>query len=272
MIYQNMRGAMALCSVATVLLAVPAQSSACAFLDCLFGGRAQTTYRPAYAFYAPASSSACAPCGVQTCRYVPQTCYRTVYQGVPVTTYRAVAGCDPCTGCPVTAYRPVTSWTYRARLIPYTTYRAVYSDPCNPCASYESCSPCGSFGGTVGTTVTESVGCCSGTTTTPSGSMVPQADPATSAPALESTPPARTFDDPGSSGEPIKQLEPTPNANLNSTPTQLQLSDPRGRTTLRPVRQASYYRLIASPPKTAPVHNAGLKTVVNDGGWRAASE
>ena len=72
----------------------------------------------------------------QTVQYVPQTYYRAAYVAVPVTAYQPVVAADPCTGCAVTTYRPVTAVTYQTRLVPYTSYRMVYANPCTPCASY----------------------------------------------------------------------------------------------------------------------------------------
>lgn len=57
--------------------------------------------------------------------YLPQTCYRTQYVTVPVTTYRPYITRDVCTGCPVTAMRPTVAYVQQARMVPYTTYRAV---------------------------------------------------------------------------------------------------------------------------------------------------
>ncbi len=75
---------------------------------------------------------ACAP---QVVNYVPQTCYRTQYCSVPVTTYRPQTAFDPCTNCPVSCMRPVTTYVTQARMVPYTTYRLQYSNPCNTCAA-----------------------------------------------------------------------------------------------------------------------------------------
>ena len=86
-----------------------------------FGASATTTY------YSPAiAQTACLQpaCG-QVVNYMPQTCYRTVYVNAPVVAYRPVTACDPCTGCPTTVMRPVTSFATQARLVPYTTYRPV---------------------------------------------------------------------------------------------------------------------------------------------------
>ena len=46
------------------------------------------------------------------------------------------------------------------------------------------------------------------------------------------------------------------------------LIGPENRTTALPVHQASYFQLIASPPKTAPVRTAKL----DDSGWRASHD
>jgi hypothetical protein len=45
------------------------------------------------------------------------------------------------------------------------------------------------------------------------------------------------------------------------------------RTTSRPVRQANYFQLLPSPPKTAPVRTIGtVHEAIDDGGWRAAHD
>ncbi len=101
------------------------------------------------AFYGPAYHHACSDGGrgasalrATCCAYVPQTCYRTVYSPVPVTTCQAVRTCDPCTGCPVTTFRPITTYAYRPVLVPYTTYRVVCSSPCNSCCAAPACGSC----------------------------------------------------------------------------------------------------------------------------------
>ncbi len=79
-----------------------------------------------------------APCGTctttcqQTCsrtvvNYVPYTAYRCDWERVPVTTYRQTTSTDPCTGCTTTCNRPCTSYTWRMKQTPYTTYRPVYT-------------------------------------------------------------------------------------------------------------------------------------------------
>ncbi|MBN2216184.1 MAG: hypothetical protein JW719_02280 [Pirellulales bacterium] len=157
------RGLLVACVVAFPMI-VPPAAGACECLDRLLpwnwcrGTQAATTYAPPYApapaltsasAFAPAPcgtcapATACNPCVSQTCAYVPQTCYRTVCATVPVTTCQAVTSCDPCSGCPVTSYRPVTVYQRTAQLIPYTTYRMVWS---NPCAT--TVAPCGTSCGT----------------------------------------------------------------------------------------------------------------------------
>lgn len=112
-------------------LMVPSESHAIFnwFGNCC--GNKTPTYgtAPLYSAAAPADPC-CTPPQVQTVNYVPQTCYRTQYVNVPVTTYRPAIGRDPCTGCPVTAMRPTVTMVQQARLVPYTTYRMVMSNPC----------------------------------------------------------------------------------------------------------------------------------------------
>ena len=125
--------------LATAFLAQPAESQAIFhwFSNCC-GGSTTPTYAaaPLYQAAPAAADPCCSPPQVsQTVNYVPQTCYRTQYVSVPVTTYRPVVGRDPCTGCPVTCMRPATTYVQQARLIPYTTYRMVLSNPCCGAAS-----------------------------------------------------------------------------------------------------------------------------------------
>ena len=76
----------------------------------------------------------CATCTTtcqQTCQrvvvnYVPYTAYRASWERIPVTTYRQTTSTDPCTGCKVTCNRPCTTYTWRMKQVPFTTYRAVY--------------------------------------------------------------------------------------------------------------------------------------------------
>lgn len=260
MLYPRMRGVVMSCGVAAMLLATPAQSNACAFLNSLFGcgGAARTTYMAPYVpqAYAPAYAPSCAPCATQTCRYVPQTCYRTVYRRVPVTTYRAVSSCDPCTGYPVTYYRPVTAWTSQAYSIPYRTYRLSYSTPYVSAVSYGSCAPYTPCNPCVGSSIGSGCSSCVGGTVTQEARPYSESIPS---PAPETTPPPKTFQEqPKPSTETLK---PTPDSNTKSLPGP-KLLDLDNRTTLRPVRPSGNFRLISSPSKSP----------IDDGGWRAASD
>jgi hypothetical protein len=168
MLSRKTRTAVVLCGMTLVLAGAPAKSHAIFDWLCPWAKKdqtASTSYIPPYsgrpAAAAPAGVvapivtgvpsvaagyrvPACGCAGVPTtCSYVPQTCYRTVYGPVPVASCLPVRSYDPCSGCPVVTYRPVTSWTRQAMLQPYTTYRIVYNTtalravpgcPTAPCA------------------------------------------------------------------------------------------------------------------------------------------
>ena len=91
-------------------------------------------------------------CAPQTCMYLPTTYYRTYYRPLAVTAYSPVTSCGAC-GCPcTTCYYPTTAWTYQPCLVPYTSYRVVYSNPCSACGCGcgSCCGGCGCgscFGG-----------------------------------------------------------------------------------------------------------------------------
>jgi hypothetical protein len=265
MFHRRMHDVVTACGVAVALLAVPAHGKGCALLDGLCGGLcgrgALTTYRAPYvpSTYAPAYNPASSARAPQACRYVPQTCYRTVYRRVPVTSYRAVTGCDSRTGCPVTSYYPVTTWARQARLVPYTTYRMVYSPVRNPCLSSlpTACSPCGvAVSGCL-------PGACGMATSPATPYYGPSSPPAAATP--NSSPPQPTFEEETNSS--TETLKPIPSTELNSTPVPV-LIDPYNRTTSRQGRGASYFHLIASPAKPAAVYPAPI----DDGGWRASSD
>ncbi len=239
--------------------------------------------------------------------YLPQTYYRTYYRPVAVTAYSPVTTCSPCSGC-CTSYYPTTAWSYQPCLVPYTTYRVVYSNPCLPAVSCAPCgcgcgcgSACGCGCSSCGSTCGTSAGCPSCGVTAPanlnpvpaeSGATLgaPAAAPEHGAPALhapavppaaggtqetypskagaapapEKPAPPTTFDK-GSSW----QRSPVPSAPANGRGPALPAQPVDGRTTSLPVYRASYYQLIASPPKSAPVHH---DTVLDDSGWHAAGD
>jgi hypothetical protein len=107
-----------------LVLALPAETEACWLTSCFS--------RPA----------ACPAPVTQQVNYVPQTCYRTVYSPVAVTSYRPITTTDPCTGCPVTSLSPVTTYVQRPVVVPYTTYRPVVTTVLLPTAPACPCSPC----------------------------------------------------------------------------------------------------------------------------------
>ncbi|MBN8625462.1 MAG: hypothetical protein J0M17_08240 [Planctomycetes bacterium] len=73
-------------------------------------------------------SSVCTPQGQQlVANYIPQTCYRTQLVQVPVTTYRPVTSCDPCTGCQTVCMKPQVYYQQQVKYVPYSSYRIQYS-------------------------------------------------------------------------------------------------------------------------------------------------
>ena len=110
-------------SVFTGCLAVPVESEAGPLLDWLFRRREARRLALSPTGYCGNG----AYCEQTVVNYVPQTSYRTVWQPVPVTTYRRTTHCNPTTGLPITCTRPCTTYTYQARRVPYTSYRPVYS-------------------------------------------------------------------------------------------------------------------------------------------------
>lgn len=140
----------------------------------LFGGRTTECCSPcATSCYSPCATSCCSPCAPSV-QYVPQTTYRPYVVNVPVTTCQCVQACDPCTGCPVTVRRPVTTYVQQVRYAPCTTYRPVCPTPC--CSPPTSCaSPCGVTESYVPSTTTVVPGYAPSTTVIPGvpGTAVP---------------------------------------------------------------------------------------------------
>jgi len=163
----SMKKSFVVLAAALVAAAVVFSPGVCqaGLFDCFncFNKSEPTTYAPPYQAQYTSYMPTCDPCNpcaaVPQVNYVPETRYRWRYSRIERTQYQPVAAADPCTGCPVTSYRPVTSrsllpWLHREA---YTTYRAVpyggatpvsYMQPaayssgcCNPCAT--SCNPCG---------------------------------------------------------------------------------------------------------------------------------
>ncbi len=224
-----------------------------------------------------------APSAVQA-QYVPQTYYRQQCSYVPVTTYQPVTTFDACTGCPVTAYRPVVVYRPQVTLVPYTSYRIVYSGVgCSvPTATYGSvlyqpsaacCGPAGTYA--LGASVDSYAPAVPGST-------LPYDSGATLAPEAaqdNGMGPVPTYEgetQPDSSGEqrlrPIPDEEPdqgttkedkegAEKTEQNGTSGHPRLVDPDSTTAHRPqVRPWSYSRVIWPARQPAPVHPAATST------------
>ena len=240
-------------------------------------------------------------------QYVPQTYYRQQCSYVPVTTYRPVTTFDPCTACPVTAYRPVVVYRPQVTLVPYTSYRIVYSAAgCTvPTATYGSvlypsagpacCAPAVGYADSFDRYAPPAAG---STLPYDSGStLAPQAadDYGTGpVPTYEDGSPPQDSGESSPSGEqrlkPIPDTESDQGANGDDTHGQgktqqdetsgnPRLVDPDSTTASRPrVRPWSYSRVIWPARQPAPVHPAAsgsdrrvgtaVGTQLDDGGWR----
>ncbi len=184
--------------IMVTLGAAAAESRAC----CLF--RKSTT-----AYYAPVvAAPAC-----NTCNYVPQVTYRSVFTSVPVTTYRPITTVNPCTGCPQTMVQPVTTYRMQPSLVPVTTYRPV-------AACYAPACPTGACGAPACAT-----GACGAAAPVASTYYAPAYSAAPAAPACSSCTGAATYAPPAapSTGVPsLSPLTPVPQPGYSSslgTPT-----------------------------------------------------
>ena len=203
----SIRKLMLLVAVATAELGSVSQVSACCLTDWLFRRRTQT---PTVAYYAAAPSPPVTPgasCGPGYCeetvvRYVPQVAYRTVWQPVPVTTYRRTVNYNPSTGLPITCTQPCTTYTYQARRVPYTTFRPVYTTVpvSSPATAVAPVAAPSSF------TAVPAPSSCNACTT-PSASVY-ESYPSTSSPYYSTTPDATSSTPPGAT--PWQPVEPTP--------------------------------------------------------------
>jgi hypothetical protein len=317
MFLSKTRTAVVLCGMAVVLAGFPAKSHAIFDWLCPWSKKQQTattTYVPPYSgrpvVAAPAAIAPPVVVGVPavgaamptTCSYVPQTCYRTVYRPMPVTSCTPVTCYDPCTGCPRVSYRPVRTYAYRAMMVPYTTYRVVYSNPCCPTTTWAggygvsgavaapACSGCASSVGAASTVAPMPVLPSStpaspyaGTTAPPlapsalspvPGTYPGDSRPSTFAPGPQESRPATSAVAPsgsaaqGSSGGslpwPQTRLSPVaPQGSGTTLPKLPPLSAPNDRTTTRPVRQASY----ASPATPVSEGVPGITVRRSAAGW-----
>lgn len=223
--FDRTKGIVIACGMAVVLFSAPSESKAlfCNWFGCgtgcgLFGCN-RTTYRPLFSGVGACAAPACSPCATQTCSYQPQTCYRTQCVNVPVTTYRPVTSCDPCTGCPVTTLRPTTAFVRQVRYLPYTTYRPVCTTGCAPVATAVAAPVATSYyPTTIQANAAPAASCC--TPATPISTVTPSvAVPSTMAP-VASTPitvvPNAT--PPANMGMPSTVIPPTPTPSLDAAP------------------------------------------------------
>ena len=275
------------------LLAVPSAGQAGPF-DCLFPS-SMVNPAPSPVTFGPTTvqrvswmpvvgnPAVCDPCGQQV-RLAPETKRRWTYSRIPKTTYKPVTTCDPCTGCPVTSYRPETTYSLLPwlRRETYTTYKPV-STPLasyNPCAT-NACNPCGggvSSGYTSGCSTCAPAATLSGTISSPGTSMQPRLDPGYT--------PQKTFGNEAESGHRDNYpstpgqgtdggIQPKPdNAIPKNTSTGLpELNGPRGRTAVRPIQPPARVRTVsweldaapASPSRPAP------KPKLDVSGWHAVT-
>jgi hypothetical protein len=239
-------------------------SAACAIWDNLTSWfrsdnpPSMTTYAPPYAPAACATpttamvSSCGSPCA-QTCMYVPQTAYRTVYKTVPVTQYTAFNSCDPCTGCPTVTYKPAVSYVRTRQLIPYTTYRSVWSNSrtvtpactTSACGSYSACDPCST--GSCGWVTSDSTSADCSSCQVSADSSVLQPEPApvnstpqTFAPTTAPTPATGSWQPGSTAGSNDRGLISTPTT--PPTPQTIQQQKPAVNTPLNPIPEAENSR------------------------------
>jgi len=221
-------------AVAVLFVAGAATTSrACEFLDCLLG-KSTANYAT---YYAP--TVAYSPCGT-TCGYVPQTSYRTVYSQVPYRAYQPISSCDPCTGSPVTTYRPLTYYRRQAQMIPYTSYRALNVQSCLPTCGV-SCDPCGTSCGTdacgVGGCETGACGISGGIT----GGISSNCTDCTPAAAADSSlqPTINGSTDPTVPSATFDQPKPAPTGETTNYQYQYQRPPVHDRMTMRDIRPVS---------------------------------
>ena len=283
----SFRGALVACGVAASMLSTPSQASAWC---CLFDWCCK---KPQTYAVAPAPVMAPVQQIQQQVSYVPQTCYRTVYTQVPVTTMRPVTTTDPCTGCPVTCMRPETTYCQKAQVVPYTTYRQVVTNvPVNPC-----CAPATAPAATYyqpGVVSQPAANCCAPAATQPyvapgpasssptfSAPITPQADPgvvpSTSVPSL---PPGQfgsqqTFQQSGAprTFAPDPSLKPIPSASgsaqapTNGAP---RLLDPNDRTTMRVTPRSWAISPAVMQSAEIPAAADQRPAATDSDGWHAA--
>lgn len=210
----------------------------------------------------PCATSCVDPCAAQTCYYTPEVRNRWSFSRIAYTTYQPVTTYDACTGCPTTAYQPVTRktllpWLHRE---PVTSYRLTCM-PVSPCVT-TACDPCGTVFSVGGSSCPS--GCVPSTTTTPMPG--PSTDPGyPSGSTFKSDAGDVTPSLQNGSGQPSTdyQLRPVPDDDNPESTQAPSLIRPSGRTAARPVQVATYYKPVAlSSPAAQPA--------LDTSGWRAS--
>ncbi len=129
--------------LAVSAIAVTAAASASHACDGCQGQGADSAYAAHYlphaAYHASHAMHATFYSSHTAC-YAPQTSYQATVVSVPVASYQAVIATDPCTGCPVTVMRPVTTLVQQVRYSPVITYRPVCC-PTTCCSPVSCCAP-----------------------------------------------------------------------------------------------------------------------------------
>lgn len=280
-----------LCLATLLVAAVPAETQAGQIWNSLFGCGpcTQTTYMPVYrptTYYMPAvaapscapCASSCAPCAPQTCQYMPSVVQSALYPPcAPTAMTTCRPACQTWTGyAAVTSYRPLFG-TYQTRLVPYATYRPVYTPvvsygyaaPCATCPTYSSCAPCASGGCGVPTysSPAPASGCASCAASQVAPTSTYQSAPATNY-APQNPAPQRTFEEKVNKPAVEQDLKPIPQPETtkpSSLPTP-SLPDPNNRTA---VRKPIYSSVRIIPAASASAEQPPLQ---DDGLWRAVKE
>jgi len=294
--YSKLRVGAVACVLAAALLLAPSPSEG-GLCDWLFPTASPapvaTTYAPpytaqrvslmpvvgtSYTACSPGAYTASSPVG-QTCYYAPETRYRWSYSRIERTSYRPVTSLDPCTGCPTTAYQPVTRrsllpWLHRK---PVTTYRMVCSPTCAPATTVCSpvCSPScvvpSVSGSVIGTSVGSSCpsGCVPATTVPGSTSGSPSLDPGYVPPRTFKTEEGTGTSGASSEGTSTSRYQPS--SDVQRTPSTTEppaLIDPYNRSAAKPIHHYATYRRTTE----APASDAASRSTLDVGGWRASRD
>ena len=254
------------------LLAVPSAGHAGPVGDFLFPtvvSPAPTAVQQVSWMPAVGNPAACNPCQPQV-SMVPETKRRWTYSRIPKTSFQPVTTCDPCTGCPVTSYRPQTTYSllpwlhrqsytiYKPAAAPLMTYNASY----NPC-----CDPCGGVSSSNYISGTSGCSTCSSSTTSSLGSSTRRPDPGYS---------QRTYaTEPESSQGNGSDLTPKPEKGPKSISTEVpELNSARGRTAVRPIQPAAGVRTVSWELSAAPgsPSQPASKPKLDVSGWHAVTD